>query len=129
MAYFHERALGEVFDAPVDLILTGSDVFVPDLVVTTDPGSPSGRGIEKPPLLVVEILSPSTRKVDRGVKAQRYAELGVQHYWLVDPDRQTLEYHRLRDGVFERVTEGQGNSTLTHPDWDGLSIDLARLWR
>jgi Uma2 family endonuclease len=129
MSYFHGRSLGEVFDAPTDVILTGQDVFVPDLVVTTDPGSPTGRGIERPPLLVVEILSPSTHKIDRGLKARRYAELGVQHYWIADPDRQRLECCRLRDGGFQPVIEGQGNTTLVHPDWDGLSIDLGRLWR
>jgi Uma2 family endonuclease len=128
-AYFHERFLGEVFYAPTDLILTGHDVFVPDLVVTTDPGSPSGRGIEKPPLLVVEILSPSTARVDRGLKAQRYAELGVAHYWLVDPERRTLECHRLEHGAFHLLVEGQGDTVLAHPTWDGLSIVLARLWR
>jgi len=129
MAYFHERSLGEVFYAPVDLILTGHDVFVPDLVVTTDPGSPSGRGIEKPPLLVVEILSPSTAKVDRGLKAQRYAELGVAHYWLVDPERRTLECHRLEQGAFQLLIAGQDDTVLAHSAWDGLSIDLTRLWR
>ena len=38
-AYFETRSLGEVFAAPIDLILTEQDVFVPDLVVVTDPGS------------------------------------------------------------------------------------------
>ena len=72
--YFHERSIGEVFDAPIDVILTPHDVLVPDLLVVADPNHISKRGTEKPPLLVVEILSPSTRKVDRGVKSRRYAE-------------------------------------------------------
>jgi Uma2 family endonuclease len=128
MSYFHGRRLAEVFFAPTDLILTAHDVFVPDLVVTTDPASPSGRGIEKPPLLVVEVLSPSTCGIDRGLKARRYAELGVQHYWLADPERRSLECHRLRDGTFHSVVEGRDDATLVHPDWEGLSIDLGRLW-
>jgi Uma2 family endonuclease len=128
MSYFHGRSLGEVFDAPTDLILSGQDVFVPDLLVAADPGDVSERGIEKPPLLVVEILSPSTRGVDRGLKAKRYAELGVLNYWLVDPELQSVECHRLQDGAFRLVVEGRGDATLVHPDWDGLSIDLAYLW-
>jgi Uma2 family endonuclease len=129
IAFFHERTLGEVFFAPIDLILTGHDVLVPDLVVVADPASVSERGIEKAPLLVVEILSPSTGKVDRGLKAQRYAELGVAHYWLVDPERRSLECHRLEHGAFRLLAEGRGDTVLTHPVWVGLSIDLARLWR
>jgi Uma2 family endonuclease len=128
-AYFHDRSLGEVFDAPVDVILTPQDVFVPDLLVVAEPSHVSGRGIEGPPLLVVEILSPSTQKVDRGVKARRYAELGVAHYWIVAPEQQRLECYRLEDGVFRRLIEAEGDVTLKHPSLDGLSVDLSALWR
>ena len=127
--YFHSRTLGEVFYAPLDVILTPHDVFEPDLLVVADPSHISQRGIEKPPLLVVEILSPSTCKADRGAKFRRYAELGVQHCWIVDPERRHLECHRLAEGVFKLVIEAQGDTALQHPEWDGLIIDLAALWR
>ena len=129
MGYFEDRSIGEVFDAPIDLILTDHDVFVPDLLVVSDPNHVSKRGIEGPPLLIVEILSPSTRKQDRGAKARRYAELGVEHYWIVDPDRKRVECHRLADGAFRPVVDAEGDAALTHPDWDGLVVDLAALWR
>jgi len=129
MEYFEGRAIGEVFDAPIDLILTNQDVFVPDLLVVTNPDHVSGRGIEGPPLLIVEILSPSTRKQDRGLKAQRYAELGVAHYWIVDPDRKRVECSRLEEGVFRPRTDAEGDARLEHPDWPGLVVDLAALWR
>jgi Uma2 family endonuclease len=127
--YFHGRSIGEVFNAPIDLILTNHDVLVPDLLVVTDPGLISKRGIEGPPLLVVEILSPSTRKQDRGVKATRYAECGVEHYWIVDPEKRRIECHRAADGVYRCVLDTEGNRVLAHPEWDGLEIDLAELWR
>jgi Uma2 family endonuclease len=127
--YFEARSLGEVFDAPIDLILTEQDVFVPDLVVVCDPSQISQRGVEAPPALVVEILSPSTRAQDRGLKARRYAELGVEHYWIVDPSRRHLECHRLEEGEFRVLIAAEGEATLQHPAWDGLRIDLAALWR
>jgi len=74
--YFTGIGRGEIFVAPTDVILTDEDVFVPDLLVVGDPSHVTERAIESPPLLVVEILSPSTRKQDRGIKAERYAELG-----------------------------------------------------
>jgi Uma2 family endonuclease len=128
-SYFHARGLGEVFHAPLDLVLTQRDVLVPDIVVVADPSHVTSRAIEGPPLLVVEILSPSTRHVDRGVKARRYAELGVEHYWIVDPDEGRVECHRRAGAAFRIVAEGAGDTTLRHPDWDGLAIDLAALWR
>jgi Uma2 family endonuclease len=63
--YFHERSTCEVFNAPIDLILTKHDVFEPDILVTANPSDITKRGIEAPALLVVEILSPSTRKATR----------------------------------------------------------------
>ncbi len=129
VAYFEGRSIGEVFDAPIDLILTNQDVFVPDLLVVSCPSDVSTRGIEGPPLLVVEILSPSTRTRDLGTKARRYAELGVRHYWIVDPERKHVGCHRLAEGAFHLLVETEGDTTLRHPDWDGLAIDLAALWR
>jgi Uma2 family endonuclease len=129
IGYFEGRSIGEVFHAPVDVILTDQDVFVPDLLVVADPSHISRRGIERPPLLVVEILSPSTRKQDRGIKAERYAELGVEHYWIVDPEEKRIECHRLSHGRFELLFVAERDTVLVHPDWDGLTIDLAALWR
>ena len=127
--YFHARSLGEVFNAPVALILTQQDIVEPDLLVVADPEQVSDRGIEGPPLLVVEILSPSTRHKDRGVKARRYAELGVRHYWIVDPEANRVECLRLDSGTYELVTAVGGHSSLAHPDWDDLVIDLEIVFR
>jgi Uma2 family endonuclease len=86
---FEERRLGEVFYAPLDVILSRHDVVEPDLLVVTDPSTASQRAIEAPPALVVEILSPSTAMRDRTQKAARYAATGVAHYWIVYTDRRT----------------------------------------
>lgn len=126
--YCAEHASGEVFYAPTDVILTDHDVFVPDLFVVANPADVSERGIEGPPLLVVEILSPSSVKHDRVVKARRYAQLGVRHYWIVDPAGRSVSCDRLAGDRYERVVEVSGDGTLAHPDWEGLAIDLARIW-
>jgi len=128
-AYFPGRGAGWVYAAPTDLILGPHDVFVPDLLVVANPGHVSERGIEGPPLLVVEILSPATRRVDLTTKPRRYAELGVPHYWIVDPDAARMQCYALRAGAFELVCEAADDATLAHPGWDGLTIDLAPLWR
>ena len=128
-AYCEEHGAGELFVAPTDLILTTQDVFVPDLLVTAAPADVTERGIEGPPWLVVEILSPSTQKNDRNSKAVRYAELGVEHFWLVDPANQTFECYRKVDDAFELATEAKGDSRLEPPGWPGLVIDLTTLFR
>ncbi len=126
--HFRTRGLGWMFHAPIDVILADRDIVQPDIIVVADRRQVSARGIEGAPLLVVEILSPTTRSRDRGVKAQRYAELGVLHYWLVDPDARRIECLRAEGGVYRTVAVAQGEETLTHADWD-LAIDLGALWR
>jgi Uma2 family endonuclease len=127
--YFEVRGLGEVFNAPIDVVLAQHDIVEPDLVIVAEPGQISSRAIEGVPLLVVEILSPSTRAQDRGIKMRRYADLGVPHYWIVDPDTETIECRRREDGVYRLVVEATVPDVLRHPDWPDLAIDLAALWR
>lgn len=127
-AYFGGAAKGEVFAAPIDLLLTEHDVLQPDLLVVDDRALITDRGIEGPPLLVVEVLSKATAAHDRGPKLQRYAELGVRHHWLVDPDRRRVECHRLAGSVYERTVSANGDATLAVPGFDDLLILLASLW-
>jgi Uma2 family endonuclease len=127
-AYFEVRGLGEVFDAPLDVILTNRDVVQPDLVVVHVPALVTARAIEGPPLLVVEVLSPSTARTDRAVKARRYAELGVRHYWIVDGQARAIECYRLKGTLYEFVLRAGPSDSFTHPDWPELVIDTTALW-
>jgi Uma2 family endonuclease len=127
-AYFEGRGLGRVFNAPVDVVLTSADVFQPDLVVVTNRSQITQRAIEGPPAVVVEIVSESTSSYDRTTKSRRYAALGVDHYWIVDPSQQAVECYRRRDAAYETVARHTGSRTFVHPDFPGLAIDTAPLW-
>ena len=128
-AYFEDKGLGEVFDAPVDVILTMHDVVVPDLVVVTAPPQVTDRAIEGAPTLIVEVLSPTTKSRDRKLKAERYAALGVAHYWIVDPTRKTIECYRLQDTRYVHVLTTESPAQMIHPNWPEMTIDLAAIWR
>lgn len=119
----------EVFIAPIDLILTPHDVVQPDLVVVADPVQVSARGIEGPPLLVVEILSPGATVYDRTTKASRYAALGLIHYWIADPLACRLECFRLEGAVYQPVTAVGPEESFVHPDFPGLGVSLSSLSR
>lgn len=125
----HFRPPAEVFVSPIDVILTPHDVVQPDLVVVTNPAQISDRGIEGPPLLVVEVLSPTTTVYDRTTKSQRYAALGVPHYWIVDPATRRVECYRREGSVYRPVTSAGPEETLTHPDFPALQSPLAPLWQ
>ena len=87
------RQLGEVFVAPTDCLLSDVTVVQPDvLYVATDRLSlNSERGIEGAPTFVVEILSPSTARIDRERTLGLYADHDVYYYWIADPERRTVD--------------------------------------
>jgi Uma2 family endonuclease len=127
-AYFEPRSVGELFFAPIDVILSPRDILQPDLVLVADPRQISNRGIEGAPLLVIEVLSPTTRERDRRTKMRRHGELGVPHCWLVDPEERRLECY-LREGDSYRLVVGMGpGDTFGHPSWPDLTLDLTSLW-
>ena len=92
--------LGKVLFAPVDVILGQGDtreVVQPDLVFIAASRRDIVKlhGIEGPPDLVVEILSPGTEGRDRGYKLKLYARYGVPEYWIVDPDAHTVDVYSV----------------------------------
>jgi Uma2 family endonuclease len=127
--YFEARGLGEVFNAPIDMILGRHDVAQPDILVVANPSQISGRGIEGAPLLVVEVLFPSTRRHDREVKMRRYAALASPHYWIVDPEGKWIACYRLAGDSYRQLIECEGDVQLVPEDWPDLIIALADLWR
>lgn len=82
-----------------DLRLNSRTVVVPDLfLLPSDPGRRLQDWADAPvPLLAVEILSPSTAARDRVTKRGLYLESGVEEYWIVDLDAQTIERWRQGD--------------------------------
>ncbi|WP_370240500.1 Uma2 family endonuclease [Aeromicrobium sp.] len=99
------RKLANLFDSVDGLYgstsgnvkLPGNRVRIPDAYATT---KPEGLFIERP-VLVVEVLSPSTRSEDLLRKAPEYAAAGIEQLWVVDPDARTLEVQRLVDGRWQ----------------------------
>ena len=77
---------------------------------------------------MVEILSPGTAKLDATRKRDRYAHFGVRHFWLANPDERIVICYRLANGEYERIGLYEGNDSFTHELFEGLTIELAKLW-
>ena len=107
--------------------LSNSSVVAPDIEVFTGKagGKRTRRAIEGPPDLIVEILSPTSRKRDLVNKAARYAENGVPEYWIVDPDRRAVVVNILRDQAYDRTIVYEG--PIACQALDGAMIDISFL--
>lgn len=126
-------ALGQVYLSPLDTVFSPWDVVEPDLLfvaadqleILTEPN------IQGAPALVIEILSPSTRKRDQGIKRQLFDRGGVREYWVVDPRaNEVTVYQRAVDGRFPRVAQlgGDEDAALTTPLLPGFTMALAKLF-
>ncbi|OBG89598.1 hypothetical protein A5699_13475 [Mycobacterium sp. E802] len=67
------------------------------------------KDLPKPPVLVVEVLSPSTALNDLNTKKAAYERLGVQSYWVIDPQQVTLTVFELRDGAYVQAAAVSGS--------------------
>lgn len=88
-----------IFYAPLDVILSNTTVLQPDILMIhrSRLHIATNRGIEGPPDLVVEIITPGSRSRDKVIKMKSYAKYGVPEYWIVDAESRTLEQYRLMD--------------------------------
>ena len=131
-AFVRANELGDVFAGPIDVLFAEGDYLEPDIVfVRSGRGEIfSERGIEGPPDLVVEVISPSTAGRDRGSKLERYRLYGVAEYWVVDPQQRTVEVWDLAGDVTEPVLLSMTDTVRFAPEDDGhaLEIPLAELF-
>lgn len=128
-AYVRHHRLGRCLFAPVDVRLSPHDVVEPDLLFLSQDQFDRYKGggmIDEPPALVVEIISPSSRRTDTVDKAALYARADVPEYWLVDSETRTFRMLVLREGIYHDAgpVEGAFHSTVI----DGLVIDPRTLF-
>jgi len=123
--------LGVVLDAPCDVVLSRFDVLQPDIFfIAADRLSIMGeKYISEAPDLVVEVLSPGTRKRDRVFKAKQYARFGVREMWIADPDRKTIEVLVNTEEGFRREAAYVGDDVLRSSILPGLEVPLSRVFR
>ena len=122
----HQRAVGnlylllraacppelEVLFAPLDVVLAEDTVLEPDLLVARRDQFTESE-LPGPPLLAVEVLSPSTRRIDLLLKRDRLQAAGCPSYWLVDPDEPSITALELVDGRYVEVARVTGAAAWT----------------
>ena len=136
LRYLDRHDLGRLLYAPFDVKLSLVTVLVPDLVYFT--AERFARVVNEKhataaPDLVVEILSPGTRRRDKGRKRAVYDREGVREYWIVDPETRSITTLRRPDadcGLTDVSTLALADAaTLDSPLFPGLKIPLRDVFR
>lgn len=98
-----DRKLGWVFHPQTGIRMSDDTLLIPDLIFVSRErsGILGEKTMDGPPDLVVEVLSPGTRRRDLGIKRELYARFGVREYWIVDPERETVTVFVLAGDAYE----------------------------
>jgi len=94
--YVEREQLGEML-WDLDLLFVTGQFLRPDMLFVPNDRAAgvTDRGMEDTPGLVVEVLAPHSKRIDRIKKPPRYRDFGVPEYWIVDPENRAIERYRL----------------------------------
>ncbi|MBZ4422266.1 Uma2 family endonuclease [Myxococcus sp. RHSTA-1-4] len=109
----------------------GEDVLVPDLAGWRRermPSPPRTAAYTLAPDWVCEVLSPSTKALDRKEKLPVYAREGVRHVWFVDPEARTLEVFRLEGAKYSLLAMHSDSTFIRAEPFEAAELELAYLW-
>ncbi|MEQ8685858.1 MAG: Uma2 family endonuclease [Imperialibacter sp.] len=126
---YGKKVDGLVLFSPLDLYIDNRNVFQPDLIFLSKRqiAYVTERGIEGPPELLVEVISPSNSYTDRYEKKNAYQKFGVLEYWILDPANRTLEIYYSADWVKPTLYLA-GEGTVTSSVLKELNFNLKDLF-
>jgi Uma2 family endonuclease len=129
--YLKPRGTAEVFLGPLDVVLSDHDIVEPDLLVVLADQADivTDKHVRGAPAIVIEMLSPGTRRRDETLKRELYARTGVREYWMVDPDQRAIRVCRWHAGAatVEDVTAVAGE-VFTTDLLPGLEVNVSDLF-
>lgn len=97
--YLHGKRC-EAFSDGIDVHLDEKTIVIPDAMIVCNPDIVKSDGIYGAPDLIVEVLSPSTARRDRGIKKDLYEKYGVKEYWIVSPNDKSIEVFLLENDKY-----------------------------
>ena len=117
----------KIYAAPFAVNLNANDqTFVePDISVICDPDKLSDRGCEGAPDLVIEVVSPSSRRMDYIRKMALYADAGVREYWIVDIAKNRITVYNFNHDY--SIEEYSFTDTVKAGIYEDLSIDFSEI--
>lgn len=121
----------EIFFSPIDVILSESNVYQPDLIVIKNENKEiiKPKAIYGAPNLVVEILSPATAKLDRGKKMEVYSKSGVKEYWIMDTGNRIIEIYHNENKSMRLIQLADENDITESVEFPEIKIEMKAFWK
>lgn len=117
----------EVIPAPFAVFLNADDkTYVePDISVICDKNKLNDKGCNGAPDFIIEIVSPSSRRMDYNTKNGKYAEAGVREYWIVDPAKERTTIYRYEEDAAPTIFAF--DQSITVGIYGDLNITISEL--
>lgn len=117
----------EVYPAPFAVFLSADEgIYVePDISVICDKDKLSDRGCEGAPDFIIEVVSPSSRKMDYSTKNTLYSDAGIREYWIVDPAKERTTVYRYEEDAAPTIIPF--DQAIQAGIYSDLSITIADL--
>ncbi|HWQ79353.1 MAG TPA: type II toxin-antitoxin system prevent-host-death family antitoxin [Anaerovoracaceae bacterium] len=123
------RPLTSPFDVTLVKGKDNINVVQPDVMVICDTKKVDAEGkYQGVPTLVVEVLSPSTRKKDMQKKLNLYTETGIKEYWMADPVKKEIYLYTFEDRDIKDLKVFAGNMTVESIHFKGLGLRLPEIF-
>lgn len=121
---------GRVYPAPTDVFFADDSVVEPDVLYVGPDHLDrlEEKFVRSAPDIVIEVSSPSTRKLELTRKRELYERYGVPEYWYVDLDAERIEVHRLTDGKYGAPLLLLRSDVLESPLLPGLAIEVGAVF-
>lgn len=125
-----EKALGELFISPLDIVLSQFDIVQPDIVFIAKEHVDiiTEENIQGPPDIAVEVLS-SDEQRDKVIKKKLYAKFGIKEYWLVNPKNEQVEVMVLDEQGYQSVIKYSKKEVLKSATFPDLQVDLSKVFK
>lgn len=129
--FVEEQQLGVILSAPFEVRLSeSSNPVQPDVLFLSNTQKPK-RALQKfegAPSLIVEVISPSSIRLDRKIKLDEYEQAGVQEYWLVDPKTRSVEIYTLSNGEYALLGQFTGSEAIESLVLAGIELKTHSLF-
>ena len=129
--YLERNPIGTIHIAPSDVELSDLNVYEPDLYFVSNRRKSilTKQGAAGAPNMVLEILSPRTAKLDKGVKKDIYARTGVEELWIADPSCKELSIFVLQESTEQPKSVFKGRQKVVSSLFPSLDLTVSALFR
>lgn len=116
----------EVDIAPFSVFLNENDknYVEPDISIICDQNKLNDKGCVGAPDWIIEIVSPSSKRMDYMIKLFKYRTAGVREYWIVDPDKDRITLYNFEKDDIAEFSFADDIPVSIYP---GFSINLSKL--